>query len=124
MKYTNGEFVETLHSTLRKFEEVHGKKIVRKMGTPVHVQRSLETISTFNSSTFFFTHFTFRINQKTYLYWKVEVTWFRNEAQSRYVASVKHGRVYFSFVCRFFLFLFRCLASFVWGYLSEPGITS
>ena len=50
MKYTNGEFVETVHSTLRKFEEVHGKKIVRKMGTPVHVQRSLETISTFNSS--------------------------------------------------------------------------
>ena len=37
MRYTNGEFVETLHSTLRKFEEVHGKKIVRKMGTPIHV---------------------------------------------------------------------------------------
>ena len=50
MKYTNGEFVETVHSTLRKFEEVHGKKIVRKMGTPIHVQRSLETISTFNSA--------------------------------------------------------------------------
>ena len=46
---TNVEFVETLHSTLRKFEEVHGEKIVRKMGTPIHVQRSLETISIFNS---------------------------------------------------------------------------
>ena len=28
----------------------NGKKIVRKMGTPIHVQRSLETISTFNSA--------------------------------------------------------------------------
>ena len=50
MKYTNGEFVETVHSTLRKFEEDHGKKIVRKMGTPIHVQRSLQTLSTFNSA--------------------------------------------------------------------------
>ena len=50
MKYTNGEFVETVHSTLRKFEEVHCKKTVRKMGTPIHVQRSLQTLSTFNSA--------------------------------------------------------------------------
>ena len=61
--------METLHSTLRKFEEVHGKKIVRKMGTPVHVQRSLETFSTFNSSRAGFTppsEMTLKVNTKIY----------------------------------------------------------
>ena len=30
MKDTNGEFVETVHSSLRRYEETHGTKIVRK----------------------------------------------------------------------------------------------
>ena len=32
MRDTNGEFVETLHSTLRLHEEHHGFKVVRKLG--------------------------------------------------------------------------------------------
>ena len=36
MKDTNEEFVETVHSSLRKYEET-GFKIVRKKGTPQHV---------------------------------------------------------------------------------------
>ena len=35
-KETNGEFHETCHSTLRKEEEEHGLKTVRKIGTPIH----------------------------------------------------------------------------------------
>ena len=40
MKDTNGEFVETLHSSLRIHEEKHGFKIVRKLGTATHFKKS------------------------------------------------------------------------------------
>ena len=39
MKDTNGEFVETLHSSLRIHEEKHGFKIVRKLGTATHFKK-------------------------------------------------------------------------------------
>ena len=41
MKDTNGEFVETLHSTLRVHEENHGFKIVRKLGSNGHLKKAL-----------------------------------------------------------------------------------
>ena len=40
---------ETVHQTLHRHENVHGYPTVRKMGTPVHVQRSNDTLTTFNS---------------------------------------------------------------------------
>ena len=46
MRHTNGEFTESCHSTLRKSEETHGVKVKRKVGTPMHAQRS---ITIFNS---------------------------------------------------------------------------
>ena len=49
MKETNGEFVETLHSSLRKHEETHMYKVVRKMGTPQHVSKSLRSLTSYNS---------------------------------------------------------------------------
>ena len=48
-KYTNGEFTESCHSSLRKSEETHWLKIVKKLGTPIHQQRSLQSLSFFNS---------------------------------------------------------------------------
>ena len=41
-KETNGEFTETAHSTLRREEEQHGMKIVRRIGTPIHQYRNLK----------------------------------------------------------------------------------
>ena len=49
MKFTNGEFVETIHSTLRKHEEKHGLKIVKKIGSPAHRVKSLNSISSINA---------------------------------------------------------------------------
>ena len=49
-KETNGEFTETAHSTLRKEEEVHNLKIVRKVGTPIHQYRSLKVLTLHNST--------------------------------------------------------------------------
>ena len=49
MKFTNGEFVETVHQTLKRHENVHAYTTVRKMGTPKHVERSKNTLTTFNS---------------------------------------------------------------------------
>ena len=43
LKETNGEFTETCHSTLRKSEECHGQKVVRKIGTPIHQYQSLKS---------------------------------------------------------------------------------
>ena len=48
-KDTNGEFVETVHSSLRRYEEIHGTKIVRKKGTPQHVIQSKRTLTGYNS---------------------------------------------------------------------------
>ena len=49
MKDTNGEFVETLHSTLRIHEENHGYKIVRRLGTKSHLKKAHESLVSFNS---------------------------------------------------------------------------
>ena len=46
---TNGEFVETVHSSLRRYEETHGTKIVRKKGTPQHLIQSQRTLTGYNS---------------------------------------------------------------------------
>ena len=48
-KDTNAEFTEGAHSTVRKFEETHNFKIVRKLGTPIHLRKSLDSITQFNS---------------------------------------------------------------------------
>ena len=50
MRETNGEFVETLHSSLRIHEESHGFKVVRKMGTPSHLQKAKRSLVSFNST--------------------------------------------------------------------------
>ena len=49
MKLTNGEFVETCHSSLRQSEERHGLKVKRKLGTPMHMQKSLQSLVIYNS---------------------------------------------------------------------------
>ena len=49
LKDTNGEFTETCHSTLRKEEEQHGLRIVRKLGTPIHQYRSKKMLTLHNS---------------------------------------------------------------------------
>ena len=46
---TNGEFSEAIHSSLRIHEERLGFKVVKKMGTIIHLQKSLQSLSTFNS---------------------------------------------------------------------------
>ena len=43
MKYTNGEFVESCHHTIRQEEESHNFKVVRKVGTQAHKQKSLQS---------------------------------------------------------------------------------
>ena len=48
-KDTNSEFTESAHRTVRKFEEAHNFKVVRKLGSPTHLRRSLDSISQFNS---------------------------------------------------------------------------
>ena len=48
-KFTNGEFTESCHSSLRKSETTHGLRIVKKLGTPIHQQRSLQSLTFFNS---------------------------------------------------------------------------
>ena len=49
LRDTNGEFVEAAHSSLRISEENHGMKVVRKLWTPVHQMRSLQSITFYNS---------------------------------------------------------------------------
>ena len=43
MRDTNGEFVETLHSTLRLHEEHHGFKVVRRFGSNIHLKKALSS---------------------------------------------------------------------------------
>ena len=49
MRDTNGEFVETLHSSLHIHEENHGYKVVRKLGTQVHLKKAKNSLTSFNS---------------------------------------------------------------------------
>ena len=46
---TNGEFVETVHSSLRIHEESHGYKVVKQIGSPGHLKKSQQSITSFNS---------------------------------------------------------------------------
>jgi hypothetical protein len=50
MRETNGEFVETLHISLRIHEESHGYKLVRKLGTPNHLKKAKRSLVSFNST--------------------------------------------------------------------------
>ena len=50
MKFTNGEFVETAHNTLRLSDENRGTKVVRKLGTPIHQSKSLQSHVMHNST--------------------------------------------------------------------------
>ena len=49
MKLTNGEFPESCHSTLRQSEEKHGFKTKRKLGSPMHQQKSWQSLTLYNS---------------------------------------------------------------------------
>ena len=49
MRDTNGEFVETLHKTLRLHEEHHGFKVVRKLGSKNHLKKALASHVSLNS---------------------------------------------------------------------------
>ena len=49
IKGTNSEFTESCHGTAKKFEVTHRFKTKRKIGTPIHVKRSLTMITQFNS---------------------------------------------------------------------------
>ena len=49
MKMTNGEFVETCHYSLKQSEDIHGLKVKKKLGTPMHMQKSWQSIVLYNS---------------------------------------------------------------------------
>ena len=49
MRVTNGEFVETLHNSLRIHEENHGFKVVRKLGSATHLRKAKQSLVMFNS---------------------------------------------------------------------------
>ena len=46
---TNGEFLETVHYSLKKHEFEHGYVVKKKQGTPSHLLKSLQSISSYNS---------------------------------------------------------------------------
>ena len=49
-KWTNGEFTESAHSTVRKFEETRGCQTSKNLGTPIHMSKSLRGHVQFNST--------------------------------------------------------------------------
>ena len=49
MQDTNGEYVETLHSSLRVHEETHGYKVKRRLGIPVHPEKAKKSLTSFKS---------------------------------------------------------------------------
>ena len=46
---TNGEFFEAVHYSLKKHEFEHGYVLKKKQGTPHHLLKSLQSISSYNS---------------------------------------------------------------------------
>ena len=44
MRDTDGEFVETVHQSFKKYKVTHGTKRVRNLGTPDHVKQSKKTL--------------------------------------------------------------------------------
>ena len=49
MRFTNAEFTETAHSTLKMSERIHKFKITRKIGTPIHKEMALKSLVWHNS---------------------------------------------------------------------------
>ena len=49
MRWTNGEFHESCHSTLRQSEERSNFKVKRKLGTPMHQFKSWQSVVFYNS---------------------------------------------------------------------------
>ena len=45
MRYTNGKFPESCYSILRQSEENHGFKVKRKLGSPMHQQKSWQSLT-------------------------------------------------------------------------------
>jgi hypothetical protein len=48
-KFTNGEFMESIHSTVKRAEMQHGLKVTRHLGSPMHIEKSLKSIVWHNS---------------------------------------------------------------------------
>ena len=48
-KDTSREYIESCHSTLRKEEEEHNLKVVRRIGTPIHIVKSAKSLTIFLS---------------------------------------------------------------------------
>ena len=46
---TNGEFVEAAHYSLKNHEHDHGYVVKKKQGTPHHLLKALQSLSSFNS---------------------------------------------------------------------------
>ena len=44
MKFTNGEFTETTHSTFKISERQHNFHVNRMLGTPVHKEKAMKSI--------------------------------------------------------------------------------
>ena len=55
MKFTNSEFTETTHSTLKISERQHIFYINRMLGTPVHREKAMESIVWHNTQKAWFT---------------------------------------------------------------------
>ena len=49
MRFTNGEFHESCHSSLRMSEERSNFKVKRKLGTPIHQYKSCQSLVFYNS---------------------------------------------------------------------------
>ena len=44
MKFTNGKFTETTHSTFKISEKQHNFHVNRMLGTPVHLEKAIKSI--------------------------------------------------------------------------------
>ena len=92
-KDTNGEFTEACQSSLRISEETHGLKVVRKLGTPVHQQRSFQSLTFYNSkSEGYSTPFRLRkrsLSSPHSLFYPSQRTPFTNHFKNRYPVPVE-----------------------------------
>ena len=48
-RYTNGEFVESMHSTIRKEEQAHNFRVTRILASDIHQRMSLKSLVWSNS---------------------------------------------------------------------------
>ena len=49
MRFTNGEFVESTHYSIKNEEKTHNFKVKRLMGTPKHLEKSMKSLVWHNS---------------------------------------------------------------------------